>query len=363
MRILILSGFLGSGKTTSVIRIGNYLKAKGYTVAVLVNDIGDVGVDGQFINENGLTSKEMPRGCICCTLRYALEGNISLVQALYDPDFLLIEPTGVAFPLRIKEQIKKMDFGPEVSMGPIITLIDGSKFGELMEHYGEAITKQIQNADMVLLNKKDLLYREQLAQIKATIMSINTQTQIYVLSMKEDSEIFTTMVETLESDFKYGESLISTIPDVGSSKNSRDPEIISNTQECKTVDNEDNDLYHFNVNSYADSYELSGTIGKDEAMEFIIDIMDNIKTNILGINPRFLGHLKMFLHTGTITMKASVTSYHDKTHVELIGPSTKSAGKFTVFAAVTDVARDSLAGIIEDVVTSRSCSLGITISK
>ncbi|MDG6245007.1 MAG: GTP-binding protein [Methanolobus sp.] len=90
MQIVIVSGFLGSGKTTSVIWMGKHFKSKGYRVAVLVNDIGDVGVDGQFIARNRLESKEMPRGCICCTLRYALEANVSVTSYQDKPEVELV---------------------------------------------------------------------------------------------------------------------------------------------------------------------------------------------------------------------------------------------------------------------------------
>ena len=185
MKILIVSGFLGSGKTTSVVKIGKYLKDRGYTIAVLVNDVADVGVDGQVISENGLDSKEMPRGCICCTLKYALEGNIALIQAESDPDILIIEPTGVAFPDRIKEQIEKMDFGPEVTMGPIISLIDGSKLRHIMEHSEYAATKQMENADIIVINKKDLMEKEEISAIKNVIQEVNADAEIFSVSFKE----------------------------------------------------------------------------------------------------------------------------------------------------------------------------------
>ncbi|WP_094228960.1 GTP-binding protein [Methanolobus psychrotolerans] len=353
MQIIIVSGFLGSGKTTSVIRMGKNFKSKGYSVAVLVNDIGDVGVDGQIINKNGLESKEMPRGCICCTLKYALEANISLVQAQYDPDILFIEPTGVAFPLRIKEQIKKMDFGHEISMGPIITLIDGSRFGELMEHSGDAIIRQIQNADIVLLNKKDLLDREQLAGIKATIEDLNPDAQLYALSLKgEEDGAFTSLMDVLESSFGSGISVTDSPGLLGSGT-------IAVSAECTTAC--EDDFNHFNVSSYADSYEVKSFLGREAAMSLILDVMQSIRENILDLNPRFLGHLKMFLHTGTVAMRVSVTSYRDIPELEFVGSGTDDAGKFTVFAAVTDVARDSLADIIEEAVLSRSGQLGINV--
>ncbi|WP_407355947.1 GTP-binding protein [Methanolobus sp. WCC5] len=359
MQIVIVSGFLGSGKTTSVITMKKYFKSKGYRVAVLVNDIGDVGVDGQFIARNGLESKEMPRGCICCTLRYALEANISLVQAQYDPDILFIEPTGVAFPLRIKEQIERMDFGPEISMGPVITLIDGSKFGELMGRFTDAIIRQITNADIVILNKTDLLDREQLAEFKATIQELNPNAQFYALSLKDKNEdkALGSLLETIGSGIRPVAPSFSATSDQKLSGYDIDSGNIAKALACTTE--EDDDFDHFNVSSYADSYDVTGSLDNEEAMDLVLDVMQSVKNNILGFNPHFLGHLKMILHTGSVSMKASVTSYQDKPEVELVGSGADDAGKFTVFAAVTDVARDNLADIIEEAVLSRSWQLGI----
>ncbi|MBP1908747.1 GTP-binding protein [Methanolobus bombayensis] len=345
MKIIIVSGFLGSGKTTSIIRMGNHFKNKGYSVAVLVNDIGDVGVDGQVISNNGLKSKEIPRGCICCTLKYALEANISLVQAQFDPDILLIEPTGVAFPLRVKEQIEKMEFGPEVSMGPIISLIDGSKFGELMEHSGDAIIKQVQNADIVVLNKQDLLERDQLAEIKYAIKGFNPDSILFTLSMEADDGSFNSFMDEIES------SVVT--------KGEHAP-MHGISDSCNTVC--DDEFDHFNVGSYAGSYEVNSLLDGEAASKLVLDVMHSVRNGIIDINPRFLGHLKMFLHTGSVGLRASVTSYKDQPKLEFVVSQNEDHGSnFTVFAAVTDVARDNLADVIENVVISKYGQFSISV--
>ncbi|WP_321428722.1 GTP-binding protein [uncultured Methanolobus sp.] len=346
MKIIIVSGFLGSGKTTSIIRMGNYLKNKGYSVAVLVNDIGDVGVDGQVITNNGLQSKEIPRGCICCTLKYALEANISLVQAQFDPDILLIEPTGVAFPLRIKEQIEKMDFGPEVSMGPIISLIDSSKFNELMDHSGESIVKQIRNADIVVLNKQDLLSQEELAEIRSNINDLGSDSGLFALSMESDDDSFDTLMDEIESSFIATDENIS-VNAIDTSFNTV----------C------DDEFNHFNVGSYASSYEVNTLLDGEAASNLALDVMQSVKNGILDINPQFLGHLKMFLHTGSVGLRASVTSYRDNPKIEFVGSEDEDGhgNELTVFAAVTDVGRDNLADVIENVVLSKSGQFNIAV--
>ncbi|WP_340818760.1 GTP-binding protein [Methanolobus sp. WCC4] len=348
MKIVIVSGFLGSGKTTSVIRIGKYLQNKGLSVSVLVNDIGDVGVDGHVISENGLESKEIPRGCICCTLKYALEGNIALVQAQYDPDILLIEPTGVAFPLRIKEQIEKMDFGPEVSMGPIIGVIDGSKFEDLMQHSGDSITKQIENADIVLLNKKDLLSTPKLSEFETTIQEINSDAELHSLSLKWDDGSFMGFADSLFRNLMDN--------DQGMSDGITRSEKSLHADSCTPETDEFN---HFNVSSYADSYSISSSSELGHLTHMALELMGSIKKSVMMLNPRFLGHLKMFLHTGSVAFKVSITSYQDRPEIEYLSIGANEDGKMTVFAAVTDIARNDIADIIESAVSSRSDQFGI----
>lgn len=351
MKIILLSGFLGSGKTTSVVRIGKYLKSKGYSVAVLVNDVADVGVDGQVISENGLESKEMPRGCICCTLKYALEANISLVQAQYEPDILLIEPTGVAFPHRIKEQIEKMDFGSEVSMGPIISILDGGKFDIIMEHSRESIVRQTKDADIILLNKMDLIEPERLPGITAAIKEMNPNAQLFSLSLKREDELSQNLMEVLEAELKdvMPHALV---------QRSKGPESFKALSAVSCTVGEDDDFDHFNVSSYAESYDIDNSLDQETATSLALEVMHSIKNGVFKLNPGFLGHLKMFLQTEAVSLRVSVTSFRDDPEVELINNSGTENNKFTVFAAVTDVARDDLEDIIKSSVFSRSHLLG-----
>ncbi|SFM18312.1 GTP-binding protein [Methanolobus profundi] len=355
MKIVIISGFLGSGKTTSVIRIGKYLQSKGLSVSVLVNDIGDVGVDGHVISENGLRSKEIPRGCICCTLKYALEGNIALVQAQYDPDILLIEPTGVAFPLRIKEQIEMIDLGPEVTMGPIIGMIDGSKFEDLMQHSGDAITKQIGNADIILLNKKDLLSTSKLSEFETAIKEINPDAEFHSLSLKWDDGSFAVFADSFFRDLKEDVHSFGMDHDAAGSAGT------DGSVQCDPCTSETDEFNHFNVSSYADSYSINSSTELGHLTHLALDLIGSIKKRVMELNPRFLGHLKMFLHTGSVSFKISVTSYQDQPEIEYLSIGANEGGKMTVFAAVTDITRDDIADIIDDAVSSRSGQFGIIV--
>lgn len=339
MKIVIVSGFLGSGKTTSVIRLGKHLQKNGLSVSVIVNDIAEVGVDGQFISKNGLTSKELPKGCICCTQKYALVAGIAMVNVQQNPDVLLIEPSGVAFPARIKEQVQKLD---RVSMGPVIGLIDGSKFEDLMQHSGDAITKQIETADFVLLNKKDMLSTDQLSEFETTITEINPDATLHSLSLKLDDGSFTNFADSLVGILKHDSDI--------SGINTETANIYETSDEDSEV--LDPEFNHFNVSSYAHSYPINEFSNQDQATQMALGMIGSIKNSILELNPRFMGHLKMILQTDSTALKVSVTSYKDEPEIDNLSVEADEDNKMTVFAAVTDVARDELADIIQSAVSA-----------
>lgn len=133
MQVLVVDGFLGSGKTTTIINMGKYLAKKGKKVAIIVNEIGEVGIDGDVIKRFGFNTKKITSGCICCFLKVGLQTTVTLLANEYKHDILMIEPTSIAFPHVIRDEIKLMNFGERIQIVPLITLIDGSKFKNLMK--------------------------------------------------------------------------------------------------------------------------------------------------------------------------------------------------------------------------------------
>jgi G3E family GTPase len=214
-----------------------------------------------------------------------------------------------------------------------------------MEHSGDSIIKQVKNADIVVLNKQDLLDREQVAEIMSTIKDFNPDSVTFSLSMESCDGSFNLFMGEIESSFIEGTANFS----------SNDTPIACNAA-C------DDEFNHFNVSSYASSYGINTLLDGETASEFVLDVMQSVRNGILNINPQFLGHLKMFLHTGSVGLRASVTSYRDQPRIEFIGLENENDdNNFTVFAAVTDVARDNLADVIENVVLSKSGQFSISL--
>lgn len=164
MPVTIITGFLGSGKTTLVNEI---LKNKQeLKVAVLVNEFGDINIDAQLLISIDENMVELSNGCICCTI------NDGLVEAIYrilerenKIDYVVIETTGIADPLPIILTFVGTELQELTRLDSIITVVDAESF-DAQHFQSEAALKQIRYADMILLNKTDLVTPLKLAEVE-----------------------------------------------------------------------------------------------------------------------------------------------------------------------------------------------------
>ena len=154
MKIYILGGFLGSGKTTLLMKMADMFINKGKKVSILVNEAGDIGVDGATINSQGYNAVELPNGCICCSMVGTMHESLMKIQSEIAPDILIIEPTGIAFPGKVREAIELIDYGEEFIQ--IIGIFDGPRFKLFVEKKKDFYKKQLMDSDILVMNKMDL---------------------------------------------------------------------------------------------------------------------------------------------------------------------------------------------------------------
>ena len=166
MDIHILGGFLGAGKTTLLMRLVSMFSEKGKKVAIIVNEAGSVGVDGTTIKGKGYNAVELPQGCICCTLVGALQESLVQVVKDYHPDILIIEPTGLAFPDKVKESVEviKGRFIDYDKMD-VVGMLDGPRFDIFITKKKDFYIKQLKDSDVLAINKKDLISEDKLKEI------------------------------------------------------------------------------------------------------------------------------------------------------------------------------------------------------
>ncbi len=155
---------MGSGKTTFLIEVAKELNSRGLKVATIVNDVGHINVDRKCMEVHGIDTMEISGGCICCEVQGTLTTTVTNIYMSYKPDVILVEPTGVAIPLGLKqaaaETVKKM---PKVlEQSPIVTFVDAMRIDKLMNNVRRLVETQIIEADAVLINKVDAVSEERL---------------------------------------------------------------------------------------------------------------------------------------------------------------------------------------------------------
>jgi G3E family GTPase len=154
MHLLLFTGFLGSGKTTLVIKVAQFAVERGRKVAVLVNEIGEVGIDNQLMRQLDLNVWELLNGCICCTLSADLVTTLQQLDRDYSPDLVIIEPSGAADPRSILSALPYYRGTPFDSMRTV-TVVDPLRVEMLFEVMTPLISSQIRHADLVLVSKCD----------------------------------------------------------------------------------------------------------------------------------------------------------------------------------------------------------------
>jgi len=170
--VLIIGGFLGSGKTTFILSLARQLVAAGKKVAIIENEVGEIGIDGELIRRAGLTVRELFNGCICCQLSADLVPALETLAAEIHPDYLLIEPSGIAEPERLLQLLVYYQ-GPPFQSIQVITLVDSTRIPELFEVLTPLIQAQIQPADMVVITKIDIATKDEIIGTREIVRKLN----------------------------------------------------------------------------------------------------------------------------------------------------------------------------------------------
>ena len=152
-RIDIFSGFLGAGKTTLIKKLIKEAYA-GEKLVLIENEFGEIGIDGGFLQDAGIEITEMNSGCICCSLVGDFSKALAKVLAEYNPDRVLIEPSGVGKLSDVVKAVKSVE-GADFEIGCLTTVVDAGKCKMYMKNFGEFFGDQIRHATAVVLSHTD----------------------------------------------------------------------------------------------------------------------------------------------------------------------------------------------------------------
>ncbi|SFB15256.1 GTPase, G3E family [Cohnella sp. OV330] len=176
IRVYVLSGYLGSGKTTVLQKLLEGSKARGWRTAVLMNEAGDVNLDGELLTKD-VPMAELLGGCICCSVKNDL--GVSLLQLAQDhrPDVIWIESTGVAQPLEMMDAVTEVSMYAKLELRGLITVVDARHLlDRLRLGAGKTLRlmrEQIRGASLLLLSKTDLVGPEEAEEVRAQLREWN----------------------------------------------------------------------------------------------------------------------------------------------------------------------------------------------
>ena len=187
-KIDIFSGFLGAGKTTLIKKL---LKEayKGEQVVLIENEFGEIGIDGGFLKEAGVEIREMNSGCICCSLVGDFGTALKEVIAKYEPQRIVIEPSGVGKLSDVIKAVQKIENEVEIKLNSYTTVVDAKKCKMYMKNFGEFFSNQIEYAGTVILSRTDKASEEKIATALEIIRGLN-----------QTAAVITTPIEKLSGE-------------------------------------------------------------------------------------------------------------------------------------------------------------------
>jgi G3E family GTPase len=186
IKVDIISGFLGSGKTTLIRQL---LRACQQEKVVLIeNEFGEIGIDGELVERDGFEVFEISNGCICCIMQKDFIQMLRRVISEFQPERIIIEPTGISILSEILDLLRKPEFTPHVQINSLITIVDSVNYLTQRDVFGEFFEDQITNASTLILSKSQFVDQQTLDKIISSVRML-----------KQDGEIISKPWDTLES--------------------------------------------------------------------------------------------------------------------------------------------------------------------
>ena len=175
-KIDVYSGFLGAGKTTLIKKMISESYA-GQKLVLIENEFGEIGIDGGFLQDAGINITEMNSGCICCSLVGDFGKALNQVIAEYDPDRIVIEPSGVGKLSDVVAAVEKVT-NDNVKLDCTVAVVDAGKVKVYMKNFGEFYNNQIETAATIVLSRTDAISHEKLDKAVELLREHNAEATI-----------------------------------------------------------------------------------------------------------------------------------------------------------------------------------------
>ncbi len=210
IKIDIISGFLGSGKTTLVKKLLQVHQNE--KVVLIENEFGDIGIDGELVERDGFEVFEISSGCICCIMQKDFVHLLNRIVKEFQPERIIIEPTGISILSEIIDILRKPEFATLFQINSLVTVVDSVNYLKQFEVFGEFFEDQISNASVLILSKSQCVDSQTLAKISKSLRELNQDAEIInknwdVLTPEELKELLDMQAnldlsDILHTDFK-----------------------------------------------------------------------------------------------------------------------------------------------------------------
>ena len=175
MKILIISGFLGAGKTTF---IQSLVKETGKDFAILENEYGAENIDSKRFDDRKINIWELTENCICCSGKADLANSVLTIANAIDPEYLIIEPTGVGKLSNIITNLQKIQY-EKISILSPITIVDINSVHQYSKEYADLYLDQIENSGTLILSKSENVSNDEKQEVKNYLRTINKSCTIF----------------------------------------------------------------------------------------------------------------------------------------------------------------------------------------
>ena len=188
MRLLLFTGFLGSGKTTLILALAKGVAGSGLRICVIVNEVGEVGIDGEVLRVGDLEVREITAGCICCQIGVDLVRTLTELDELFRPDLVVVEASGIATPAGVLEAL---EYYPARSTLEIetITVVDPTRFEALYEVLTPLIESQITGADRVVITKCDEATAAEVEETERVVRELASSASLHVVNATQEETL------------------------------------------------------------------------------------------------------------------------------------------------------------------------------